>query len=106
MKIEEKGVSSCGKKKNPANESCITCERYPGYESLTLSCYFFRYGIEGPVYLIPRGEKGGDWLVDEEHQRVTKADAGISYSILQAVKIHMEVVERQPNRPKLELTLI
>lgn len=66
----------------------------------------FRFGIEGPVYLTPKGEKGEDWLVDEEHQRVTKADAGISYSVLQAVRIHMEVVERQPNRPKLELTLI
>ncbi|KAF9613574.1 hypothetical protein IFM89_009244, partial [Coptis chinensis] len=26
-----------------------------------------KYGIEGPVYLTPRGEKGGDWFVDEEH---------------------------------------
>nr|CAD1835273.1 unnamed protein product [Ananas comosus var. bracteatus] len=65
-----------------------------------------KFGIEGPVYLTPRGEKGGDWVVDEAHQRVTKAGTNISFGVLQTVKIHMEVVEPQPNRPKLELTLI
>jgi len=55
---------------------------------------------------MPRGEKGGDWVVDEAHQRVTKAGANISFGILQTVRIHMEVVEPQPNRPKLELTLL
>ncbi|KAF9618769.1 hypothetical protein IFM89_002464 [Coptis chinensis] len=65
-----------------------------------------KYGIEGPVYLTPRGEKGGDWFVDEEHQKVKKMDGSISYSVLQVVRIHMEVVEPQPNRPKLQLTLI
>ncbi|XP_058098266.1 exosome complex exonuclease RRP44 homolog A [Magnolia sinica] len=65
-----------------------------------------KYGIEGPVYLIQRGQNGGEWVVDEEHQRMRKADGSISHSILQTVRIHMEVVERQPNRPKLELTLI
>lgn len=55
---------------------------------------------------MPRGEKGGDWVVDEAHQRVTKTGTNISFGVLQTVKIHMEVVEPQPNRPKLELTLI
>ncbi|XP_068646865.1 exosome complex exonuclease RRP44 homolog A [Aristolochia californica] len=64
-----------------------------------------KYGIEGPVYLIHKGERG-EWLVDEEHQRVTKTDASVSYSVLQPVRIHMEVVEPQPHRPKLELSLI
>ncbi|XP_073001204.1 exosome complex exonuclease RRP44 homolog A [Typha latifolia] len=64
-----------------------------------------KFGIEGPVYLVPRGEKGSDWVVDEAHQKVTKAGTNITYGILQSVKIHMEVVEPQPNRPKLELTL-
>ncbi|CAA6655841.1 unnamed protein product [Spirodela intermedia] len=64
-----------------------------------------KFGIEGPVYLVKRGEKS-DWLVDEANQRVTKAGSGVNYRVLQAVKIHMEVVEHQPNRPKLELTLI
>ncbi|KAG9442550.1 hypothetical protein H6P81_018404 [Aristolochia fimbriata] len=64
-----------------------------------------KYGIEGPVYLIRKGEKG-EWLVDEKHQRVTKADASVSYSVLQPVRIHLEVVEPQPHRPKLELSLI
>nr|AID55111.1 exosome complex exonuclease RRP44 [Cocos nucifera] len=65
-----------------------------------------KFGIEGPVYLMPRGEKGGDWVVDEVHQRVMRTGTNIGYGILQTVRIHMEVVEPQPNRPKLELTLI
>lgn len=66
-----------------------------------------KYGIEGPVYLTPRGEKGGgEWVVDEQQQKVKKTDGSISYSVLQTVMIHMEVVEPQPNRPKLELALI
>lgn len=66
-----------------------------------------KYGIEGPVYLTPRGEKGGgEWVVDEQQQKVKKMDGSISYSVLQTVMIHMEVVEPQPNRPKLELALI
>lgn len=69
-----------------------------------ISC---RYGIEGPVYLTPRGENGGgEWVVDEQQQKVKKMDGSISYSVLQTVMIHMEVVEPQPNRPKLELALI
>jgi hypothetical protein len=66
-----------------------------------------RYGIEGPVYLTGKGEKGaGDWYVDEEKQKIVKMDGSLSYSVLQTVKIHMEVVEPQPNRPKLQLTLL
>ncbi|KAJ3689747.1 hypothetical protein LUZ61_018911 [Rhynchospora tenuis] len=65
-----------------------------------------KFGIEGPVYLIPKGDKGNDWVVDEAHQKVTKPGTNISYRVLQTVRIHMEVVEPQPNRPKLELTLI
>ena len=69
--------------------------------------YLFRFGIEGPVYLMGRGDKGsGEWLVDEQQQKVKKIDGSISYGVLQAVRIHMEVVEPQPNRPKLQLTLI
>ncbi|XP_057422449.1 exosome complex exonuclease RRP44 homolog A isoform X2 [Lotus japonicus] len=66
-----------------------------------------KYGIEGPVYLTTRAEKGnGDWYVDEQEQKIKKMDGSVSYSILQSVQIHMEVVEPQPNRPKLQLTLI
>lgn len=66
-----------------------------------------RYGIEGPVYLTQKGEKGsGDWYVDEQQQQIKKMDGSRSYGVLQGVKIHMEVVEPQPNRPKLQLTLI
>jgi hypothetical protein len=65
-----------------------------------------RFGIEGPIYLTPKGDKGGDWVVDEVHQRVTKPGTNVSYAVLQTVMIHMEVVEPQPHRPKLQLTLI
>ncbi|KAG7636481.1 Ribonuclease II/R [Arabidopsis thaliana x Arabidopsis arenosa] len=66
-----------------------------------------KYGIEGPVYLTGKGEKGaGDWYVDEEKQKIVKMDGSLSYSVLQTVKIQMEVVEPQPNRPKLQLTLL
>lgn len=68
---------------------------------------FPRYGIEGPVYLTPRTEKGGgEWYVDEQQQKIKKMDGSLSYSVLQTVRIHMEVVEPQPNRSKLQLTLL
>lgn len=68
---------------------------------------FCRYGIEGPVYLTPRGEKGGgEWFVDEQQQKIRKMDGSMSYSVLQTVFIHLEIVEPQPNRPKLQLTLV
>lgn len=66
-----------------------------------------KFGIEGPVYLVARGEKGaGEWVVDEQQQKVKKMDGSVSYSVLQSVRIHMEVVEPQPNRPKLQLSLL
>ncbi|XP_004287714.1 PREDICTED: exosome complex exonuclease RRP44 [Fragaria vesca subsp. vesca] len=66
-----------------------------------------KFGIEGPVYLTPRGQKGsGEWYVDEQQQKIRKMDGSISYSVLQTVRIHLEIVEPQPNRPKLELKLL
>ncbi|XP_042385217.1 exosome complex exonuclease RRP44 homolog A-like [Zingiber officinale] len=65
-----------------------------------------KFGIEGPVYLVAKDKGSSDWVVDEAHQKVTKAGTKITYGILQTVRIHMEVVEPQPNRPKLQLTLI
>ncbi|KAL1566673.1 Exosome complex exonuclease RRP44 A [Salvia divinorum] len=66
-----------------------------------------KYGIEGPVYLTSRGQKGGgEWIIDEQQQKIKKTNGEVSYGVLQPVRIHMEVVESQPNRPKLELTLV
>ncbi|TXG59235.1 hypothetical protein EZV62_013808 [Acer yangbiense] len=66
-----------------------------------------KFGIEGPVYLTSKGQKGGgEWYVDEQQQKIIKMDSSLSYSVLQTLRIHMEVVEPQPNRPKLQLTLI
>ncbi|XP_062102794.1 exosome complex exonuclease RRP44 homolog A [Humulus lupulus] len=66
-----------------------------------------KYGIEGPVYLTQKSEKGGgEWFVDEQEQKIKKMDGSLSFSVLQAVNIHLEVVEPQPNRPKLQLSLL
>ncbi|XP_073280073.1 exosome complex exonuclease RRP44 homolog A-like [Primulina huaijiensis] len=66
-----------------------------------------KYGIEGPVYIMPRGQKGGgEWLIDERKQQIKTIGGDVCYGVLQTVMIHMEVVEPQPNRPKLQLTLI
>lgn len=57
--------------------------------------------------MTPRGQKGsGEWYVDEQQQKIRKMDGSISYSVLQTVRIHLEIVEPQPNRPKLELKLL
>ncbi|TMW90047.1 hypothetical protein EJD97_016266 [Solanum chilense] len=65
-----------------------------------------KYGIEGPVYLTSKGDNGGEWVVDEKQQKIRKLDGSVSYGVLGTVRIHMEVVEPQPNRPKLQLTLV
>ncbi|CAN4078578.1 unnamed protein product [Withania somnifera] len=65
-----------------------------------------KYGIEGPVYLTSKGDNGGEWSVDEKQQIIRKHDGSASYGVLGTVRIHMEVVEPQPNRPKLQLTLV
>lgn len=54
-----------------------------------------------------KGDKGGgEWFVDEQEQKIKKMDSSVSYSVLQAVVVHLEIVEPQPNRPKLQLSLI
>ena len=49
--------------------------------SLFLLLSLIRFGIEGPIYLTPKGDKGGDWAVDEVHQRVTKPGTNISLHV-------------------------
>ena len=49
--------------------------------SLFLLLSLIRFGIEGPIYLTPKGDKGGDWVVDEVHQRVTKPGTNISLHV-------------------------
>ena len=59
------------------------------------------------MYLKQKGEKGGggEWFIDEQQQIIKKMDGSRSFGVLETVEIHLEVVEPQPNRPKLELTL-
>ncbi|KAL2522031.1 ribonuclease II family protein [Forsythia ovata] len=65
-----------------------------------------KFGIEGPVYLTPGADKTGEWFVDEQQQKLKKIDGSVSYSVLQTVKVHINVTEPQPNREKLQLTII
>eukprot|EP00249_Psilotum_nudum_P021681 c28202_g1_i1 orf=199-3033(+) len=72
-----------------------------------------KYGIEGPVYLTTREKKGEkqdegevEWEVDEEHQKISSKHGHQVYRVLDKVTVCIQVVEPQPNRPKLELTLV
>ncbi|KAH7283674.1 hypothetical protein KP509_34G018800 [Ceratopteris richardii] len=74
-----------------------------------------KFGIEGPVYLTPKakdnnGEEScknsADWIVDEEQQRISTRDGKRVYMVLDVVHVHIEVIEPQPNRSKLVLTLL
>ena len=49
--------------------------------SLFLLLSLIRFSIEGPIYLTPKGDKGGDGVVDEVHQRVTKPGTNISLHV-------------------------
>ncbi|CAI5461475.1 unnamed protein product [Closterium sp. Yama58-4] len=83
-----------------------------------------KYGIEGPVYLVPKEPPKGkaaavaaankldgyapssDWVVDEKTQTVESKDGKRRFKVLDTVTVHIEVIEPQPNRPKLSLTLV
>ncbi|CAI7835947.1 unnamed protein product [Closterium sp. NIES-53] len=83
-----------------------------------------KYGIEGPVYLVPKEPPKGkaaavaaankldgnapssDWVVDEKSQTVESKDGKRRFKVLDTVTVHIEVIEPQPNRPKLSLTLV
>ncbi|GJP42957.1 hypothetical protein CLOM_g2477 [Closterium sp. NIES-68] len=83
-----------------------------------------KYGIEGPVYLMPKEPPKGkavaiaaaskldgnvassDWVVDEKTQTVESKDGKRRFKVLDTVTVHIEVIEPQPNRPKLSLTLV
>ncbi|CAI5992066.1 unnamed protein product [Closterium sp. NIES-64] len=83
-----------------------------------------KYGIKGPVYLVPKEPHKGkaaavaaankldgnapssDWVVDEKSQTVESKDGKRRFKVLDIVTVHIEVIEPQPNRPKLSLTLV
>ncbi|KAL0928339.1 hypothetical protein M5K25_000214 [Dendrobium thyrsiflorum] len=51
-----------------------------------------RFDIEGLICLTSRGSRGEEWILDEEHQRLSKKGTNISYCALQIVRIHLEVI--------------
>ena len=75
-----------------------------------------RFGIEGPVYITAKDSRASEqqkhekqvaeWVVDEEQQKIIKRDGTKEYKVLEAVMVHIQVVEPQPNRPKLQLALL
>ncbi|EFJ15219.1 hypothetical protein SELMODRAFT_180518 [Selaginella moellendorffii] len=66
-----------------------------------------KYGIEGPVFLVDKASKSStNWIMNEEQQCANARDGSTKYKVLDSVKIRIQVVEPQPNRPKLELTLL
>ncbi|KAL2609132.1 hypothetical protein R1flu_027705 [Riccia fluitans] len=67
-----------------------------------------KFGIEGPVYLTGKKDTKdeSDWIVDEQSQTTVSRDGKYRYKVLDKLVIHIEVVEPQPNRPKLQLTLV
>ncbi|GJS68286.1 hypothetical protein Tco_0682851 [Tanacetum coccineum] len=45
----------------------------------------------GTLYLTMRGEKGwGEWVVNEQQQKIKKIDGLISYGVLHTLQIYME----------------
>ena len=66
------------------------------------------------MYLIGKGvTKGisdcttdGMWVVDEEKQTIGTSDGSLIFKVLDTIRVQIQVVEPQPNRPKLQLTLI
>lgn len=81
-----------------------------------------KYGIEGPVYFHEKEGKAArkdgkssvevtedkevGWLLNEETQTVSSLEGHKVFKVLDKVYVHIEVVEPQPGRRKLELTLI
>ncbi|KAG6546222.1 hypothetical protein Mapa_012260 [Marchantia paleacea] len=67
-----------------------------------------KFGIEGPVYLTGKKDKKdeSDWIVNEQCQTTESRDGKYRFKVLDKLVVHIEVVEPQPNRPKLQLTLV
>ncbi|OAE18374.1 hypothetical protein AXG93_1783s1030 [Marchantia polymorpha subsp. ruderalis] len=67
-----------------------------------------KFGIEGPVYLTGKKDKKdeSDWIVNEQSQTTESRDGKYRFKVLDKLVVHIEVVEPQPNRPKLQLTLV
>ena len=75
-----------------------------------------KYGIEGPVYFLPKGagdsnNKTGaapseDFILDAERQRVSSRDGSICYSLYDKCAVEIKVEETFGHRRQLVLTLV
>ncbi|GMY20844.1 pathogenesis-related protein PR-4-like [Fagus crenata] len=70
--------SKCKEDLNPQKEKVGLKATFHEDDETSVPCkpeIEMRYGIEGPVYLTPRSEKGGgEWFVDEQQQKIKKMD--------------------------------
>ena len=66
-----------------------------------------KYGIEGPVYLVEKGDEAAkaQWALDEETQMVAHRDGSRRYKIFDQVTVHIQVEQLQANRQRLLLAL-
>lgn len=60
------------------------------------------------MYLTGKKDKKdeSDWIVNEQSQTTESRDGKYRFKVLDKLVVHIEVVEPQPNRPKLQLTLV
>lgn len=70
-----------------------------------------RFGIEGPVFLSKKGTQKGknkdsDWIVNEQDQTTSSRDGKFHFKVLDKLVVHIAVVEPQPNRPNLQLSVV
>ncbi|KAL3677411.1 hypothetical protein R1sor_027359 [Riccia sorocarpa] len=90
------------------NRATDTEARIVRIKSNGLIVFVPKFGIEGPVFLTGKKDKKeeSDWIVDEQSQTTASRDGKYRYKVLDKLVVHIEVVEPQPNRPKLMLTLV
>lgn len=71
-----------------------------------------KFGIEGPVYLVPKDSANNNnaqapqFILDEEKQTVVSADGSIRFSVFDKCAVRIAVEEGASHRRSLKLTLV
>ena len=68
-----------------------------------------KYGIEGPVYLTPKGSdrnNRADFVLDEEAQSVASTDGTVRFTIFDKCAVRLAVELTAGRRQQLVLTLV
>ncbi|CAM6111100.1 unnamed protein product [Calypogeia fissa] len=93
------------------NRPVDTQARIVRIKSNGLIVFVPKYGIEGPIFLSGKEkqkskDKESDWIVNEQDQTTSSRDGKYHFKVLDRLVVHIEVVEPQPNRPKLQLSVV